>query len=241
MAELGDLREGIWDRGELLSAAIAVERDFKSLDLIGIGTNLGCYGSIAPTAEKMNDLAELAELVEREIGRKLEMVSGGASTSFPRVMDKDMPAKINNLRIGENILIGRDLADLWGYDTSFLYNDVFVLKAEIIEVKTKPSHPIGEIMFDAFRNKPVYEDRGLRRRALAAVGRVDYGWPEQLFPMDEGVEVLGASSDHTILDVEDARRDLKPGDVVAFGLCYGPTALLTHSPDVSLSFKTGDD
>ncbi|MDR1571914.1 MAG: alanine/ornithine racemase family PLP-dependent enzyme [Clostridiales Family XIII bacterium] len=237
MAELGDLREGIWDRGEFLETAVAVERGFGGLDLLGIGTNLGCYGSIAPTAEKMEALAELAGLVEGELGRKLEMVSGGASTAFPRVMDRDMPGAINNLRIGENILIGRDLADLWGYDMGFLHNDVFVLKAEIIEAKTKPSHPIGEIMFDAFRNRPTYEDRGLRKRALAAVGKADYAWADHLLPLEEGIQLLGASSDHTILDVEDARRDLRPGDVVEFGLCYGPAVLLTHSPGVRIVFK----
>jgi predicted amino acid racemase len=232
MAELGDLREGVWDRGEFAAMAREVERSMGSLDLLGVGTNLGCYGSIAPTAEKMEELVALAEAVERDIGRKLEIVSGGGSTSFPLVMDKAMPKGINNLRVGENILIGRDLADLWGYETGFLHDDVFVLRAEIIEVKTKPSHPIGEIMFDAFRNKPTYEDRGMRKRALAAVGRVDYAWAEQLVPMDAGVQVIGASSDHTILDVEDAERDFAAGDVVSFGLCYAPAVFLTQSPHV---------
>jgi predicted amino acid racemase len=236
MAELGDLREGIWDRQELLALALLVENDLKHLELSGIGVNLGCYGSIAPTTAKMEELARLAEGVEAAIGRRLEMVSGGASTSFPRVMDGDMPDRINNLRIGENILIGRDLSDLWGYDTDFLHKDVFVLKAEIVEVKVKPSHPIGEIMFDAFRNRPVYADRGLRRRALAAVGRVDYAWTEQLSPVDAGVEILGASSDHTILDIEGMERPYKVGDVASFGLCYGPAVFLAQAPGVRAVF-----
>ncbi|MDR1134725.1 MAG: alanine/ornithine racemase family PLP-dependent enzyme [Clostridiales Family XIII bacterium] len=238
MAEMGDLREGIWDRRELLDCALSVENELENLDLVGVGTNLGCYGSIAPTVEKMQEFAELAEAVEDAIGRKLKIISGGASTSFPRIMDKNMPGKINNLRIGENIIIGRDLADLWGYETDFLYNDVFVLRAEIIEVKVKPSHPIGEIMFDAFRNRPTYEDKGIRKRALAAIGRIDYAWTDQLVPLDEGVVVLGASSDHTILDIEDAARDFKPGDTASFGLCYGTAVFLTQAPGIEISFVT---
>ncbi|MDR3294562.1 MAG: alanine/ornithine racemase family PLP-dependent enzyme [Clostridiales Family XIII bacterium] len=239
MAELGDLREGVWDRRELLELALRTENEWKNLTLQGIGTNLGCYGSIAPTVEKMEELVRLAEEVERAIGRKLAVVSGGASTSFPRVMDENMPARVNSLRIGENILFGRDLKDLWGYDTHFLHSDVFVLKAEIIEVKTKPSHPVGEITFDAFRNRPAYTDRGLRRRALAAIGRVDYAWTEQILPRDAGVTVLGASSDHTILDIEEARRDFIVGDVVEFELCYGPAVFLSHDPDVRVVFTGG--
>jgi predicted amino acid racemase len=237
MTELGDLREGIWDEQELVRLALCVENDLKNLTLLGVGVNLGCYGSIAPTVEKMEELVRLAEIVEAAVGRRLDMISGGASTSFPRVMGRDMPERINNLRIGENILIGRDLADLWGYDTAFLHKDVFVLKAEIVEVKLKPSHPMGEIMFDAFRNRPTYVDRGLRRRALAAVGRVDYAWTEQLVPMDAGVEILGASSDHTILDIEGMERPYEVGDIAAFGLCYGPAVFLTHAPDVRVVFK----
>ncbi|MDR0570855.1 MAG: alanine racemase [Clostridiales Family XIII bacterium] len=236
MAELGDLREGIWNEGEMRGTALLVEREMKNLRLLGIGVNLGCYGSIAPTAEKMEELAALARRTEEAIGRGLEMVSGGASTSFPRILDGDMPRKINNLRIGENILTARDLEDLWGYRTDYLHKDVFVMKAEVLEVKEKPTHPIGEIMFDAFRNKPVYVDRGVRRRAIVAAGKLDYGWPEQLVPLEPGVEVIGASSDHTILDVEDAGRALRPGDVLSFAMCYAPMAYLSSAPDTEIVF-----
>jgi predicted amino acid racemase len=236
MAELGDLREGIWDRQELLDVATHIERHLENINLLGIGTNLGCYGSIAPTVEKMDELASIATMIEEAIGRVLEVVSGGSSTSFIRVLDKDMPRKINHLRIGENIITGRDLEDLWGCRTDFLFKDVFTLTAEIVEVKTKPTHPIGEVTFDAFRNKPVYEDRGLRRRAIAAVGKVDYAWLDQITPLDAGVSIVGASSDHTILDVEDADRIFEPGDMVSFGVCYGNTVFLTRTPFAEYKF-----
>ena len=49
MVDLGDLREGFWDREELVEACAHIENDLKNLELAGVGTNLGCYGSIQPT------------------------------------------------------------------------------------------------------------------------------------------------------------------------------------------------
>ncbi|MDR2089550.1 MAG: alanine/ornithine racemase family PLP-dependent enzyme, partial [Clostridiales Family XIII bacterium] len=236
MADLGDLREGFWDRRELLEAALLVERELSHLYLAGVGTNLGCYGSIFPTAEKLNELVDCAEMTEARIGRRLDILSGGGSTSLPRVFDGDMPERINQLRVGEAVVNAKDLRDLFGCDMSFMHQDAFVLRAEVIEVKDKPSMPVGEILFDAFGLKREYVDRGVRRRALLALGRVDYAFPDMIFPRDAGVEVLGASSDHTILDIEDAQREIRVGDILEFTLCYASTAFATHSPSVKIAF-----
>ena len=56
MVELGDLREGFWKQEELLQAAMLTEFQLKNLKLLGIGTNLGCYGFIVPTLEKLTEL-----------------------------------------------------------------------------------------------------------------------------------------------------------------------------------------
>ena len=81
MADLGDLREGFWDKDEFVDACVHVERDLPHVHLSGIGVNLSCYGSIQPTPEKMGQLTALARRVEEAIGRKLEIVSGGATSS----------------------------------------------------------------------------------------------------------------------------------------------------------------
>lgn len=237
MIDLGDLREGFWDKDELLTAALMVERELPHLELAGVGTNLGCYGSINATADKLNELIADAEMIEEKIGRELEYIAGGATTSIPRLLEGDMPQRINLLRIGEGIILGKDLRDLWGYDMSFLYQDVFTLEAEIIELKDKPSHPVGEIMFDAFGFQQEYEDRGIRKRALLALGKVDYAFPDMIYPLDKGVEILGASSDHTIIDVEDAERELKVGDTMKFNLCYATIVYATNSPNVKIFYK----
>ena len=234
MADLGDLREGFWDQDELLQAALMVENELPGLILAGVGTNLGCYGAISATAEKLEELIALAERIEAKIGRTLRYISGGATTSLPRMLEANMPKRINHLRVGEGIILARDLQDLWGYDMHYMHRDVFTLKAEVIEVRDKPSHPIGEIMFDAFGHQPEYEDRGIRRRALLGLGKVDYAFPDMIFPRDAGVEVIGASSDHTILDVQDAERDLRVGDVLAFDLSYATIVYVTNCPNVKI-------
>ena len=70
MADLGDLREGFWDKDEFVDACVHVERDLPHVHLSGIGVNLSCYGSIQPTPEKMGQLTALALRVEEAIGRK---------------------------------------------------------------------------------------------------------------------------------------------------------------------------
>lgn len=237
MVDLGDLREGFWDKDELLQAAVMTETELDSLHLAGVGTNLGCYGSIVPTVDKLNELVECAEMIEEKIGRKLEIISGGASTSMPRIFDHNMPERVNQLRVGEAIVNAKDSRDLFGYDMSFMYQDAFVLEAQVIEVKDKPSHPVGEIGYDAFGMKQEYTDRGIRRRALLALGKVDYAFPDMIYPMEEGVEVLGASSDHTIVDIEDAKREIKVGDIMKFTLCYATIVYATNCPNVKLFFE----
>lgn len=236
MADLGDLREGFWDKDEMVDAALMVEKELTNLELAGVGTNLGCYGSIEATSDKLDELVAIAERIEGKIGRTLEYISGGATTSLPRIINNDMPKRINLLRVGEGILLARDLDVFYGYDMSFMHQDVYTLKAEVIEVKDKPSHPVGKISIDAFGHTPEYVDRGIRKRALLGIGKVDYGSIDEIFPKDKGIEVIGASSDHTILDIEDAERNLEPGDIVSFGINYASIVYLTNCRNVQMIF-----
>lgn len=238
MTDLGDLREGFWDKKELVDVCERVERDLPHVHLAGIGVNLTCYGSTKPTPEKMNELVGLARQVEQRIGRKLEIVSGGATSSFTLVHWGTMPAGVNHLRIGEAILLGKDLQVDWGIrDMDYLRMDALTLRAEVVEVKDKPTYPIGEFAIDAFGRKPVYEDRGIRRRAILALGRADVGELESLIPREPGLTVIGGSSDHCIVDVEDCPRRLQVGDIVEFSLCYSHMLYATARSDMRIIFK----
>ena len=234
MADLGDLREGFWDKDEMVEVCRHVEQDLPHVELKGVGVNLGCYGSIRPTPEKMNDLLAIAKRIEALIGRKLEIISGGATSSFTLVHDHTMPTGINHLRIGENILLSHDLQTDWGIkDMDYLRMDTFTLHAEVLEVKKKASYPQGEFAIDAFGNKPTYTDIGPRKRALLGFGRADVGTVESLICCEPGMTVIGGSSDHCIVDITDC-RDLHPGDVVQFHLCYGHMLYASSRTDMPL-------
>ena len=73
---------------------------------------------------------------------------------------------------------------------------------------------------DAFGQKPYYEDRGIIKRAIIAVGKQDTDI-DSMEPIDEKIDILGGSSDHIILDVTKSDKEYKVGDVVAFTLGYG--------------------
>jgi predicted amino acid racemase/arginase family enzyme len=225
MVDLGDLREGIWPN-ELLPT---VERvlEMKGVRIAGIGTNLGCFGAIMPTPDNLGQLVAHAYKIERIAGVSLDYVSGGASSSLQLLLDGVLPAGINNLRVGEAILQG-------GIETfrekpwDALEFDAARLTADVIEVKMKPSRPIGVSGYDAFGNQPYFPDEGDRMRAIVNLGRED-AIIEGLTPLHPGTRVLGASSDHLLLDVEDADPPVVVGDRIAFRMGYGAMLLAMTS------------
>ena len=240
MADLGDLREGFFEKEELVAVAEYVENKLDGVHLAGIGTNLGCVGSVKPTEEKMLMLADWATAVEEAIGRPLEVVSGGATSSLMPVFDGVMPKKVNMLRIGAVTFCGpqEDLRTCYGREeVDVMSDEALMLEAEVIETNTKPTHPIGELGVDAFGKKATYVDRGRRRRAILAVGRADYGDIDDIVPQLEGAEVTMASGDHTILDIEDCKEYLRVGDIVRFKLKYSAILRLTTSENITIEEK----
>lgn len=237
MADLGDLREGFWDKTEMVEVCCHVEQALDHLHLAGVGVNLGCYGAVKPTPENMEQLVDIARAVEARIGRRLEIVSGGATSSYTLVHWGTMPQGINHLRIGETALLAKDLQVDWGIsDMDYLLRGTMRLEAEIIELRKKPTHPVGETVIDAFGNRPTFVDRGMRLRALAAFGRADVGQVETLLCREPGMTVIGGSSDHCILDVEDCPRALRVGDVVSFDLSYSHMLYATGRTDIAVVF-----
>ena len=160
-----------------------------------MGVNLSCYGSVLPTKRNMQGLVSLASDIEREIGRKLDYISGGASTSAYMAMNGTMPYRINLLRLGDIGLRG----ETDNFAPDFLETGVMTIKAEVIECRDKPSFPVGELGVNAFGEVGHYEDRGIRRRALVAMGRVDYGNCFDLIPRMEGIEVIGAQENFEVV------------------------------------------
>ncbi len=247
MVDLGDLREGFWIGDGVATAMAAGElatlaRELRSLsgvEVVGIGTNLTCYGGVVPTMGCLSGLVTIKAELESTLGRTLAVVSGGNTSSLPLMLEGGLPPGVNELRIGEGILLGRDTVRRDPIPGTF--QDAFVLTAEVIEVKEKPSVPVGETANDAFGHKPAFADRGVRPRAILALGRQDVV-PEALEPLLPGAEVLGASSDHLVVDVEDVAGGgaaVKVGDEISFRVGYGALLAAMTSPYVKKEFVGG--
>lgn len=216
MVDLGDLREGEWrDTAVELAGRIL---ELKGVRLVGVGTNLTCYGAVIPSKENLGLLVAIAEEIEKKYNFKLDIISGGNSSSIHLIDKNEVPERVNQLRLGESIVLGYETA--YGERIEGTHGDVFTYMAEIVELKEKPSVPTGEIGVDAFGEKPAYIDRGVRRRAILAAGRQDVK-TDGIRPRDKDAIVLGASSDHLIVDVSDCKKDYKVGDILEFDMNYG--------------------
>ncbi|MGE5631227.1 MAG: ornithine racemase Orr [Caulobacteraceae bacterium] len=216
MVDLGDLREGVWYENAVEFAGKLLE--LKGIKLAGIGTNLTCYGAVIPSSKNLGLLVSIAEQIEKKYNIKLDIISGGNSSSIHLLNKNEVPKGINQLRLGESIVLGNETA--YSERIEGTYGDVFTYMAEIIELKEKPSVPVGETGVDAFGEKPVYTDRGIRKRAIVASGRQDIKL-DGLIPRDKDAIVLGASSDHLIIDVSDCKKEYKVGDILEFDMSYG--------------------
>ena len=223
MVDLGDLREGMMPAD--LPAFLARADTLEHVDIVGIGVTLSCYGGITPTNENLGELVALTKAAEAQLGRKL-LISGGTSTTIDAFLVGQMPERIDNLRVGEAIVMG--VSPLTRERILGLHTDALTLSAPVIECKVKPSKPRGIAAQDAFGNRHVFEDRGLRRRAICAIGRQDVP-PGDLTPLDSRIQVLGASSDHLILDVEDLPVPPKVGESIEFRPGYSATLALFTS------------
>ncbi len=230
MVELGDLREGILPRD--LEKTVHETLRLPRVELLGIGSNLACRSGVSPDAENMAELSRLADSIATSIGTKLALVSGGNSANLQWALSGADSGRINNLRLGESILLGRETLHRRVIDG--LHSDAITLIAEVIESKTKPSLPWGEISQNAFGEIPEASDRGEICQTILAIGRQDID-PSGLQP-PPGIEILASSSDHLL--VHSASHSLPVGAELSFQLDYGALVRSMTSPFVTKVMKT---
>ncbi len=228
MVEMGDRREGIMP--ELLNDVVEAADKLSGVRILGLGANFACFAGAVPTAEKIKYLEELARGLEDRCGAGL-VLSAGNSSALSLVLEGkwlrlSYPA---HLRVGESILLGWDI--MTKEPLPGMRQDAFQFYGEVIEVAKKPSLPDGPVGCNAFNERVRPVDRGCHWRAVVAVGRQDIG-AGTLIPVDPGIEVLGTSSDHTVLAVDDAQRSIKVGTQLEFRLDYGGLLGAMTSPYV---------
>lgn len=225
MVELGDLREGIMPAE--MDTIVKEVLNLKGISLIGIGTNLACFGGIKPDADKMNKLSSMAIRLEEKFKITLMMVSGGNSANYNWFQASDDLGRINNLRLGESIFLGREA--LRRTPIPGLFTDIFTLVVEVIETKRKPSKPYGEVYQNVNGEIPKFTDHGLMERAILAIGMQDI-MVTGITPK-QNIRVLGASSDHLVVD--NTKVNLSVGDTVEFDMDYAALLRALNSPYIS--------
>ncbi len=225
MVELGDLREGALEHelGELVEATLRSPH----LRLVGLGTNLACQSGVIPDRHNMAELSRIAFALEERFDLRLERISGGNSANLTWALATDDPGRVNELRLGESILLGRN--PVGRAPIADLHTDAFVLVGEVIESKMKPAQPWGTTGQSAFGPPCTRTGTRPRAQALLALGRQDIE-PDGLVP-PSGIRILGASSDHLV--VETGTVPCLIGREVRFGVDYPALLRAMTSPFVT--------
>jgi len=223
MVELGDLREGILP--EDIDTVIEQILPLKGIELYGIAVNLACFGGIKPTEKNMSELSQIADRIHKKYKLDLQMISGGNSANYEWFTATENTGKINNLRIGEAILLGRET--LHRDKIPNLYADAFILICEVIESKLKPSLPYDEVYQNAFGETLKFTDIGNINRVIVGVGEQDVD-TKAVIPRRDA-KVIGASSDHLILH---SQNHIEVGSEIKFDINYSALLRLSTSPYV---------
>ncbi|MEX1025770.1 MAG: alanine racemase [Planctomycetota bacterium] len=219
MLELGDLREGVLP-GSLVHF---YEHIFKlpNIEVIGIGSNLGCLSGAIPSVDQFAQLSLYHELLELKFGRSLPLISAGTSATLPLLRDGSLPRTINHFRIGDAAFLGSDLIS--GGTLAGLRDDAITLEVEVAEMKEKSLRPMGETTdmtpFEALGVPTV--DPGQRgHRAVVTIGQLDTA-VGGLKPLEEDYVIVGASSDLSVVNLGDNPHDVGVGDTIRFRPSYG--------------------
>jgi predicted amino acid racemase len=207
MVDLHTGREGL--APEAVPAACRKLRSLAGIQLQGLGAYFHLATGSDLQLQGLQVLVPLARKVEAELGQPLALLSGGASNIFRTFSVEGHPNPgVNHLRIGTAILLGFS-SSLNPVTIPGFERDTFVLQAEVIEAKAGRS---GE--------------------AVLALGWLDTD-PRFLFPVDPGVTVRDASSDHLMVRMDPPAR---VGDWVSFRLGYPALGRLMTSPYAQMEY-----
>ncbi|HEY3669996.1 MAG TPA: alanine racemase [Acidimicrobiia bacterium] len=249
MVELGDLREGIMpaDLADAIECCLA----FPNIEIRGIGTNLACRNGVVPDDRNMGELSDLATAVEAQFGFALGVVSGGNSSTLDWLGTTEQLGRIDNLRLGEAILLGRD--PLHSTPIAGLHHDAATIFAEVIESKHKPRRAWGARAQSTFAppvDAPSTEATPTEATpAEATTTDEDHGWHSLLAighqdtdPLDlsppPGLRIIGASSDHLVIA---SQQRLSLGSEVAFRPGYSALVRAMSSRTMQSVIRGGPD
>lgn len=224
MVEMGDQREGIMpnDLGDMAQQV----RSLPGVALRGIGANFACLSGKGPTSAKMRVLSALASEVEGPSGPSLEVISGGNSANLPWALKARATGRINNLRLGEAILLGVD--PITGKQIGGLFRDAFTLVAEVIETDANSYCRSVGCADDAIARLRLVPDNPESTRIILALGHQDIDAAG--LSMAPGNTLIGATSDHMVIGTKDGA--LCVGSKMRFQLNYSALMRVMAAPDI---------
>ncbi|TNF19833.1 MAG: alanine/ornithine racemase family PLP-dependent enzyme [Rhodobacteraceae bacterium] len=223
MVEMGDRRDGILPQDAVgLARAVAV---MPGVALRGIGANFACLGNLPPDAGAMARLSDLATEIEGTCGPVLERVSGGGSATLPWALGPGPRGRINELRLGEAILLGTDPVS--GKPIEGLHTDAFTLVAEVIETGPRTAAPL-QLVAPAQGALRLVRDRP-GARVILALGGQDTNVRGLRCPA-QGV-FIGATSDHAVLETPGTA--LRVGDEIRCQVNYDALMRVMNARDVA--------
>jgi predicted amino acid racemase len=207
MVDLHTGREGL--PPDRVPAACRRLRSLPGIQFQGIGAYFHLASSSEIHLQGLQAFVPLAKQIALELGQPPAVLSGGSSNIFRTLMvEGHANPGINHLRIGTAILLGF-ASSLNPIIMEGFERDTFILQVEVIEAKAgKP----GE--------------------AILALGKLDTD-PQFLFPLNPGVNLRDASSDHLMVRIDPSPR---VGDWVSFRLGYPALCRLMVSPYVQIEY-----
>jgi predicted amino acid racemase len=240
MVELGELREGV-KRTELMSFYEKVFQ-LSSIDIIGIGSNLGCMYGIEPTYDKLLQLSLYKELISAKFNKDLKYISGGTSITLPLIENDEVPKDINHFRIGEAVFFG--ISPLDNEQFKELSIDTFEFTANIIELEEKKIVPDGIISDGNIGHSADFDKEDLTVTSIKAIldfGLLDVDQKDIEF-IDTELEYVGITSDMIVIDIgenktKEGENKYKIGDKIHFKPNYMAVARLLNSKFIGKQYN----
>ncbi|WP_298838505.1 alanine/ornithine racemase family PLP-dependent enzyme [uncultured Roseobacter sp.] len=231
MVEMGDMREGILpqDLGDIAQQVV----DMPGVVLKGIGANFACLNGATPAVAKMQTLSALANDVEGRCGPFLQTVSGGNSANLTWAFGAGTTGRINDLRIGETILLGVD--PVTGQRLDGMYSDACTLVAEVIETDARSVCPYANCSeLSVVKIQRVPNTSGTTR-LLLAIGLQDTDAAG--LEMCPGSSLIGATSDHLVIGTKDLTHCV--GSEMRFQMNYSALMRAMAAPDIQTNLVNG--
>lgn len=240
MIELGELREGV-NRADIMGFYAEVFK-LSNIDVIGIGSNLGCMYGVEPSYDKLLQLALYKELISAKFNRELKFISGGTSITLPLLEMGNMPKEVNHFRVGEAAFFG--VSPLDNKQFKELSVDTFEFTANIIELDEKKIVPEGIISDTNVGHTADYDEEAMNETSVKAI--LDFGLLDvdikDIKSYDRELSFVGVTSDMLVIDLgnnqtKDGTKKYNIGDKVHFKPNYMAVARLLNSKFIDKRFE----